>query len=79
MRIAIIALVISLAALGLAGFATARTFSESHPAPAVESQWSEAECADARDGLDTLRIGCMTGKDCTAYSDMIMVIAYECP
>jgi hypothetical protein len=49
MKIAIIALLLSLAALGLGSFATARTFNESHPAPPVaESQWSEVGCDNAR-------------------------------
>jgi hypothetical protein len=92
MRVAIIALLISLAALGLAGFATVRTFNESHPAPPVaESQWSEAECTDAKDAVfggtlpsgtpyaGILERGCMHGGNCTAFNDMLQAIAENCP
>ena len=93
MKIAIIALLISLAALGLAGFATVRTFNESHPAPpAVESSWSEPECDAARSKTSgpfeypengfTLAGACfirMTPDSCTAYADMLQAIAANCP
>jgi len=82
MKIAIIALLISLAALGLAGFATARTFNESHPAPsAVESQWSEAECADAINAIKGApEVLCRGGgQDCDAYLTMLRAIAENCP
>jgi len=90
MRLAIIALLISLAALGLAGFATARTFNDSHPAaPVAESQWSEEECAANRaaaglpgSGYDDLRSTllwrCING-GCDAYNDMLQAIAENCP
>jgi len=84
MRIAIIALVLSLAALGLGSFATVRTFNESHPAPpAVEASWSEAGCDNARidveqDGI-LWRACRLYPHDCTAYADMLQAIAANCP
>ena len=82
MRVAIIALLISLAALGLGAFATVRTFNESHPAPQAESQWSEEECAANRETLElgpgSLKLACFSG-DCDAYSDMLQAIADNCP
>jgi hypothetical protein len=89
MKIAIIALLISLAALGLGSFATARTFNESHPAP-PESQWSEAECVAAKEAVfggltpqgelysGTLEFGCRRG-DCGSYADMLQAINDNCP
>jgi len=79
MKIAIIALLISLAALGLAGFATVRTFNESHPAPPVaESQWSEEECADVRVRLDSMSPSCHAG-NCIAYTDLLQAHYANCP
>jgi hypothetical protein len=88
MKIAIIALLISLAALGLGGFATVRTFNESHPTPpAVERQWSEEECATAKAQIEegtlfNLAGACLrrqTPDSCTAYNDMIQAINNHCP
>lgn len=85
MKIAVVVLLLSLAALGLAGFATARSLNESHPAPlppAVESQWSEAECEYARAQLDgrsgLLGRACLMDHSCDAYNDMVQAIADNC-
>jgi len=82
MKIAIIALVLSLAALALGGFATARTFNESHPAPPVaESQWSAAECATARNVIEQgpERNCRLLAEGCDAYFTMLRAIAANCP
>jgi len=94
MKIAIIALVLSLAALGLGSFAIARTLNESHPAP-PERQWSEVGCdnarIDVREGTKTSAGGVLwrmcAGSacvvkgvcDCAPYTDMLQAIAENCP
>lgn len=90
MKIAIIVLVLSLAALGLGSFATVRTFNESHPATQTESQWSEAECEGARSDVREGVLGVEGGilwrtcrrldiHDCAPYNDMLQAIADNCP
>ena len=83
MKIAIIALVVSLAALGLAGFATFTALNEeSAPLPpVVEAGWSEAECADASNtmGQGPERNCRLLGEGCDAYFTMLRAIADNCP
>jgi len=80
MRIAIIALVFSLGALGLAGFATFISLDNDAAKPAAEATWSEAECEEARSALRTLRLhGCVVEGNCAPYNDMLQAIAENCP
>jgi len=94
MRVAIIALVVSLAALGLAGFATFTALNDESapPPPTVEASWSEAECDAARnktsgtfedpENIRTLAGACFrrqTPDSCAAYADMLQAIADNCP
>ena len=78
MRVAIIALVLSIAALGIGSFATFRSFdSDEATLVAAEATWSEAECERANARLKTLEIGCIKG-DCDAYNDMLQAINDNC-
>ncbi len=88
MRIAIIALVIALAALGLAGFATFASLNDDDATPVAESGWSEQECAQAWDfavggdgEMGPLLKGCGRGPEynCAPFNDMIQAINDNCP
>jgi hypothetical protein len=86
MRIAIIALVIALAALGLAGFATFASLNDDEAAPVAESGWSEAECKSARWLLDStdgqagpLLALCGLHHDCVEYDRVLIAINDNCP
>jgi hypothetical protein len=85
MRTAILSITLSLAALGLAGFATVRTFSDDSPgAPPVASNpvpgWSEAECAAANDGIGLMELRCIgQGEGCEPYTTLRMAINENCP
>lgn len=80
MRIAIIALILAVAALGVGSFATFTSLNDdAEPIPlAAESGWSVSECLRADASLDTLDIGCIQG-DCGPYADMIQAINDNCP
>jgi len=82
MKIAIIALILATAALGLGSFATFRSFDsedtvEATPV-AAQPGWSTAKCQRANSSLGALEVGCIKG-DCAPYADMILAIADNCP
>lgn len=80
MRLTIIALILSIAALGLGSFATFKSLDNSEATPfAAQPGWSEAECETAHSSLYTFEVGCIAKGDCTPYSDMIQAIADNCP
>jgi hypothetical protein len=86
MRIAIIALVIALAALGLAGFATFTSLSGDEAVSVAESGWSEAECESANwlihvtDGqTGALLFECVSHHECAEYDRMLIAINDNCP
>ncbi len=85
MRIAIISLCLSLAALGLAVFATVRTFSDDSPgAPAVASSpvptWSEADCEAARAAAEEAELyGCLAEGDCRGFAELTITINENYP
>jgi hypothetical protein len=89
MRIAIIALVIALAALALAGFATFASLNDDEAAAIAESGWSEAECAEARAyAFSKDDKGYAAGMfkecyeeehDCAPLNDMLQAIYNHCP
>jgi len=84
MRIAIVALVISLAALGLGSFATFEAVNQDSALPPALQRWLwEAECADARlaplseaDALATRE--CLLGHGCHGFSPMYQAILDNC-
>lgn len=80
MRVAIIALILSIAALGLGSFATFMSL-DNDDASVVESGWSEVACEDARDALQfpLLELECLRRQNCDAYNDMLQAIANNCP
>jgi hypothetical protein len=80
-KLAIIALVLALTALGVSAFATFEAVNQNDtPTPMAESQWSEEECADARGTLGKIGIRCPTSLEgCTAYSEFFQAIAANCP
>lgn len=78
MKVAIIALILSIAALGLGSFATFTALDNEESNPTVEQFWSTAECQRANASLETLDIGCIQG-DCAPYADMLQVINDNCP
>lgn len=82
MRVAIIALILAITALGVGSFATFTALDndeteESVPV-AAESGWSEAECADAQERLGMLAWVCRRG-DCDGYTDILQAINDNCP
>lgn len=86
MRVAIIALILSIAALGLASFATFAALDSDDPAApiAAESGWSEAECEWAEAEVNPgglLWKDCRVGPDqnCAPYNEMLQAIANNCP
>jgi len=86
LKLAIIALVLALSALGVSGFATVRTFNDGESVvlmPVTTQIWSEAECEAARAQLDPpaglLGRACRMGQNCGPYVDMIQAIADNCP
>ena len=54
MKAVILALCLSVAALGLSGFTTVRTFLDEHAEIPPASSWSSGECQQARETLDRL-------------------------
>ena len=85
MRVAIIALVLSGCALGLAAFSTVRSFDgeDAPAAPIAEatSGWSESECGWAKQDsfMQALYRACRSDGNCGALSDMIQAINDNCP
>jgi len=77
MRVAIIAVILSIAALGLGSFATF-TALDNDDAPVAASTWSEAECEDARNGLEWPWKACVSNDNCAAFTDMLQAIADNC-
>jgi len=87
MRVAIIALILSIAALGLGSFATFTALDndgspETAPA-ATESTWSATECEAARAELiprrNTIAGACRYQHDCAPYNDLLQAINDNCP
>ena len=79
MKVAVIALILSIAALGLGSFATFTSLnSDEATSVAAQPGWSTAECQTADASLDELEFGCVRG-NCDAYSDMIRAINDNCP
>lgn len=80
MRVAIIALILSIAALGLGGFATFTSLNDDEAALVAESGWSETACEDARDALQfpLLELECLRRQNCAPYADMLKAIADNC-
>jgi len=82
MRIAIIALVIALAALGLAGFATFGSLNDDGAAPVAESGWSEAECEFAKQFINSsgpLILDCVSHSECAEFVRLLIAINDNCP
>ena len=85
MRTAVLSITLSLAALGLAVFATVRTFSDDSPgAPPVASSpvptWSEADCEAARAAAaDAELFGCVAEGDCRGFVELTIAINENCP
>jgi hypothetical protein len=83
MKIAIIAVILSVMALGFSGFATFTSLNheeaEQVAALPTQSPWTAGECQEARDGLGFLRsIGCVAKGDCAPYADMLQAINDNC-
>ena len=79
MRLTIIALILSIAALGLGSFATFRSLDSDEAAPiAAQASWSEAECENFNIGLLSLARACRSRGDCAPYADMLQAIAENC-
>ena len=78
MRVAIIALILSIAALGLGSFATFASLNNDGTSLIAESGWSVAECERAETSLGVLNRACRTEGNCNAYNDMIQAINDHC-
>jgi hypothetical protein len=91
MKIAIIALILSIAALGLAGFATFVSLRDDESTPVAESGWSEEECKEAKMdvGANNGQPGVLLApcilpgsghpRDCAPYNSMLQAINDNCP
>lgn len=83
MRVAIIAILISLAALGLAGFAAFSTLENEDAVEPIATQtfrtWPKTECDNLRDMLPRLRFGCATKGRCEELLDMLQALNDNCP
>lgn len=79
MRVAIMALVFSIAALGFGSFATFTSLNNDETTPILESGWSEAECRKARDSIGEVQLfSCRVNHDCTPYVDLLKAINDNC-
>lgn len=79
MRVAIIALILATAALGLGSFATFTALDNSETTlVTAEATWSAAECERAETSLGVFNRACRTEGNCNAYNDMIKAIAENC-
>ena len=87
MKVAIIALMLAIAALGLGGFATFAALNDDETPPiAAEPTWSSEECANARavlSGSDEagsiLVRACLRDSECNPYIDLLQAINDNCP
>jgi hypothetical protein len=87
MKIGIIALCLSLVALGFGVFATVDTLGDENDAnpPATSSpvsQWSEAECEATKEHIGLMAVRCAQGsedRECDAYATLQLAINENCP
>lgn len=83
MKVAIIALILAIAALGFSGFATFTSLNNDEATPVAESGWSASGCKSAEwsVGVDgPLFSNCIRfDHDCAPYNDMLQAIAANCP
>lgn len=90
-KLAIIAAILAVSALGVSAFATFEAVNQDSTPPAAERQWSETECEEAKETVfggktpagtpyaGILERGCMREGNCTAFNDMLQAIADNCP
>lgn len=82
MKIAIVALILAIAALGLGSFATFISLNddETTATPSVETGWSRGDCARAAEELSDLRWRCILegDTDCPGASEKIAALNDNC-
>jgi len=82
MRVAIIALILSIAALGLGSFATFSSLDNDGTALVAESGWSETECESAREVTATggrmWRRCVYRGDSCAPYIELLQAANDNC-
>jgi hypothetical protein len=86
MRVAIIALILSIAALELAGFATFASLSDDgstgDTAVTAEPGWSAEGCsqAEGQEGIGFILAPCLASEyDCALYNSLLQAISDNCP
>lgn len=81
MKAGIIAIVLALAALGLAGFATFAALDDDNPTPTapVATIWSQRDCGMLRGVVPMAEITCLSGGECQSLVDLLQAINDNCP
>lgn len=83
MRVAIIALALSIAALGLAGFATFAAFDEDASVASdplgTGSNWPQEDCDLLREKLWAAETICLPGGECQSLVALLQAINDNCP